>query len=187
MPSPVPMTEEEYLALERLEEGRSEFRDGLVVPIEAASFHHEVITANVVGLLWQRLRGRHCTVCPSHLRVFVPSTRLYTYPDALVVCGEPRFRDGHSDTLLNPTLLIEVHSPSSATYDRGKKLAQYRTIEGLAEVLLVAQDRPRMEQHTRDGDRWHHGVAAGLEACLLLPSVGCELALREVYDKVDFG
>jgi Uma2 family endonuclease len=183
------MTEEEYLELDRgAERGvRYEFRDGVVVRMAGASFRHCVITGNLVGELRNKLKHRPCRVCPSDARVHVPATRLYTYADALVVCGEPRFRDGRFDTLLNPVLLIEVLSPSTAAYDRGQKLAQYRTIEGLAEILLVSQDEPRVDRHSRDGDRWSHAVVTGLAAVVLLTSVDCPLELAEIYDKVSFG
>lgn len=112
-------------------------------------------------------------------------TGLFTYPDVVVVCGEPRLADEHLDTLLNPTLLIEVLSPSTEAYDRGKKFEHYRTIESLAEYLLVAQDEPRIEQFVRQPDgHWLFTAIAGLPATILLPSIRCELSLSEVYDKV---
>ncbi len=187
MPSLTRMTDEEYLAIERQAETKSELRDGVMVAMSGASLPHNRLVANLVGLLWQQLKGSSCSVCPSDMRVHVPATGLYTYPDALVACGEPELRDGHFDTLLNPVLLIEVLSPSTAAWDRGSKLAQYQTIASLAEVLLVAQDEPRIEQHVRAGAGWTSSVVTGLESRLALPSLGLELALAEVYDKVPLG
>lgn len=184
---PALLTEQEYLALERQAETKSEFRDGVMVAMSGASFPHNVLVCNLAAELRNSLKGRSCTACPSDMRVHVPATRLYTYPDVSVVCGEPELQDGHLDTLLNPLLLIEVLSPSTAAYDRGTKLEQYRTIPTLAEVLLVAQDRPWIEQHVRTGDGWTTTVVAGLDARLLLPSLGVELLLSEIYDKVPFG
>ncbi|HYH46838.1 MAG TPA: Uma2 family endonuclease [Thermoanaerobaculia bacterium] len=187
MPSLTRMTDEEYLALERQAETKSELRDGVMVAMSGASYPHNRLTGNLVGLLWQHLKGRSCGVCPSDMRVYVPATGLDTYPDASVVCGEPELRDGHMDTLLNPVLLIEVLSPSTEAWDRGGKLEQYRTIPSLAEVLLVSQKEPRIEQHVRAVDGWTSTVVLGLESRLALRSLGLELDLAEVYDKVPFG
>lgn len=187
VPSLTRMTDEEYLALERQAETKSELRDGVMVAMSGASYPHNRLVGNLVGLLWQQLKGRPCSVCPSDMRVHVPATGLYTYPDALVVCGEPELRDGHMDTLLNPVLLIEVLSPSTEAWDRGRKLEQYRTIPSLAEILLVSQKEPRIEQHVRAGAGWTSSVVTGLESRLALPSLGLELALAEVYDKVPLG
>jgi len=187
VPSLTRMTDEEYLALERQAETKSELRDGVMVAMSGASYPHNRLTGNLVGLLWQHLKGRSCGVCPSDMRVYVPATGLDTYPDASVVCGEPELRDGHMDTLLNPVLLIEVLSPSTEAWDRGGKLEQYRTIPSLAEVLLVSQKEPRIEQHVRAVDGWTSTVVLGLESRLALRSLGLELDLAEVYDKVPFG
>jgi Uma2 family endonuclease len=119
------------------------------------------------------------------MRVRVPSTRLYTYPDVVVVCGEPEFEDDYVDTLLNPTLIAEVLSESAELYDRGKKFGFHRTIGSLAEYLLVAQDECRVEQFVRQPDgRWLLSEYRSPEETVELSSIQCRLALREVYDKV---
>jgi Uma2 family endonuclease len=111
---------------------------------------------------------------------------LYTYPDIIVVCGEPRLQDGHFDTLLNPTLIIEVLSPSTETYDRGKKFDHYKTLESLREYLLISSDRIHADLFTRrSDDRWLLSSADGLESSLDLESIGCHLALVDLYEKVD--
>ena len=181
------MSPDEYLALERQSETRSEYLDGEMFAMAGSSFNHNVIVGNVLGELRQQLKGRPCRVCPNDQRVHVPATGLYTYPDVVVVCGEPRFQDGKMDTLLNPILIVEVLSPNTEAYDRGEKLEHYQTIESLAEYVLVAQDRPRIDQYVRqDGGHWLLTAASSLEASLALPSIQCQLALAEVYDKVDF-
>lgn len=184
-PSPPALAPEEYLEIERRAETRSEYLDGEMFAMAGASIEHNAIVANLLGELRQQLKRRPCQVFPSDLRIHIPATGLYTYADVVVVCGEPRLEDSHLDTLLNPALLIEVLSPTSEAYDRGKKFEHYRSVEWLAEYLLVAQDAPRIEQYLRQPDgRWLFTAVSGLEATIALPSIQCELSLAEVYDKV---
>ena len=181
------LSPQQYLAIERAAEGRSEYLDGEMVAMTGGSRNHGLIAGNLVRELGTQLRDRPCEVYPSDLRVQVSPTGLYTYPDVVVVCGEPRFEDGELDTLLNPTVIVEVLSPTTESYDRGRKFEHYRTLGSLAEYLLVAQEQPRIERFLRQGDGlWLFGDAAGLAAVLTLPSIGCELALAEVYAKVRF-
>jgi len=180
-----PLTPEEYLEIERRAETRSEYLDGEMFAMAGASIEHNAIVANLLIELGQQLKRRSCQVFPSDLRIHIPATGLYTYSDAVVVCGEPRLEDEHLDTLLNPTLLIEVLSPTSEAYDRGKKFEHYRSIESFVEYLLVAQDAPRIEQYLRQpAGRWLFTAVTGLEATIALPSIQCELSLAEVYEKV---
>ena len=181
------LTPEEYLEGERAAEEKHEYFRGEVFAMVGASFAHVTIASNVNASLHSQLKGKPCRPFASDLRVNVSRTGLYTYPDVGVVCGDPEFGDEHHDTLLNPRVLIEVLSPSTEAYDRGKKFGHYRTIESLAEYLLVAQDQPRIEQFTRQasGD-WLLHEATGLEASIRLPSIECELKLADVYDRVEF-
>jgi Uma2 family endonuclease len=182
------LTPEEYLEIERRAETRSEYLDGEMFAMAGASLEHSQIVSNLVGELRQQLKQRPCRVLPNDLRIHTPATGLYTYPDVVVVCGEPRLQDEHRDTLLNPTLIIEVLSPSTEAYDRGKKFEHYRSVESFVEYLLVAQDAPRVEQYVREPDgRWLFSAVAGLEAAISLPAIQCELLLSEVYDKVELG
>ncbi len=123
----------------------------------------------------------------SDLRVKVSRTGLYTYPDVVVVCGDPQFDDQHNDTLLNPRLIAEVLSPTTETYDRGKKFAHYRTLDSLAEDLLISQDQARVEQYIRQssGD-WLLHEATQTEETIRLPSIESEFALSDIYDKIQF-
>jgi len=118
------------------------------------------------------------------MRVKAAEASSYYYPDVAVVCGTPQFEDAQVDTLLNPTLLIEVLSPSTEAYDRGSKFAHYRKIASLREYLLVAQDQPNIERYVRQGDVWILSEVTGIEATMSLDSIDCVLSLREVYDKV---
>ncbi|MAS36854.1 MAG: hypothetical protein CL610_22810 [Anaerolineaceae bacterium] len=182
------MTEVEYLAFERASEIKHEFLDGQVYAMTGASRAHNLISLYTAANLINQLKGRPCEVYPSDMRLKVQASGLYTYPDVTVVCGEPQFADGEFDTLLNPTLLIEVLSPSTESYDRGKKFQQYRQLESLQEYILIAQDSPRIEHFLRqpDSDTWVLQDAAGLDTSLQLASIGCTLALADVYEKVTF-
>ena len=121
------------------------------------------------------------------MRVFVPETGLYTYPDLVVGGGEPKFKDDVFDTLLNPILLIEVLSESTESYDRGKKFQHYRSIESVREYVLVAQDEARIGKYIRRGDGfWLLSEAVGLDSEIEFSSIESRVALAEVYDKVDF-
>lgn len=177
---------EDYLAAERRAETKSEYLDGEVFAMSGASREHNLIAVNVTASVHGQLKGRACEIYAGDMRVHVPATGLYTYPDVTVVCGEPRFEDGEEvDTLLNPTLLIEVLSPTTEGYDRGKKFAHYRTLESFREYVLVAQEEVRVELFTRREDgHWLLSEASRIEETLLLASIGCELRLADVYDRV---
>lgn len=179
------LTPEQYLAIERKAEYRSEYVDGEMVAMTGASRRHNLIAFNLAREIGQQLKGRPCEGYTSDMRVRIPSSRLCTYPDVVVVCGEPRFEDEHVDTLLNPTVIIEVLSQSTELYDRGRKFAFYRSLESLAEYLLVAQDEYRVEQYVKQADgRWLLSDYRSLDDVVELPSIECKLAVREIYDKV---
>jgi Uma2 family endonuclease len=181
------VTPEEYLAAERLSETRSEYLDGGVYPMTGASLNHVQIVFNIGSELTPQLRTRPCRVLGLDLKVCMPDSRKFFYPDVVVVCGEPQFHDDRTDIILNPILVIEVLSPSTEAFDRGAKFRAYRTIESLKEYVLVAQDSPSVEQYVKDSDgSWKLIEAVGLESSLALPSVECSLNLGAVYDKVDF-
>ena len=179
------LTPEEYLALERVAEHKSEYLDGDVVAMPGSSREHNLIVTNLVAELRQQLKGRPDEVYPSDLRVWIPAARKYTYPDVVVARGEPRLQDEHGDTLLNPALIIEVLSPGTESYDRGKKFEHYRSIESLAEYLLVGQVERHVEQYVRQADgRWLFSETTDPMAVVSLPSLDGWLAMAEVYHKV---
>ncbi len=178
---------EEYLETERKAEYKSEYFDGEIFAMAGAKRNHNKVATNVSGLIWQHLKGKDCESYANDMRVFVPKTGLYTYPDVVVVCGEPQFQDKVFDTLLNPTLLIEVLSESTESYDRGKNFQHYRSIENLQEYVLVSQDEARIEKYLKQGDGfWVLSEAFGLGAKIKLDSIDCDLDLNEVFDKVNF-
>ncbi len=179
-------TPEEYLALERKAEYKSEYFAGEIFAMSGASERHNLIVTNIVRELSLQLKRRPCKVYPSDMRVKVSPTGLYTYPDVVVVCGEARFEDAHMDTLLNPTVIIEVLSESTEAYDRGRKFEHYRTLASLSDYLLIAQDRPRIEHYVRQPERrWLLSETNHLADTISIVSIQCDLALTEVYDKVE--
>jgi Uma2 family endonuclease len=179
------LTPEQYLEIERKAEFKSEYYQGEMFAMAGAKEAHNLLVANLIRELGQQLRSRPCRVYPSDMRVRVSATGLYTYPDVVVVRGEPRFLDEQQDTLLNPSLVVEVLSPSTEAYDRGRKSEHYRLIESLGEYLLVASDRLSADLYTRQPDgRWLLASAGRLEDSLDLESAGCRLALADLYEKV---
>jgi Uma2 family endonuclease len=179
------LTPEEYLALERRNEYKSEYLDGEMVAMTGASRRHNLLTTNITGQLYPQLRGRPCESYSGDMRVRIPTTRAYMYPDVVVVCGEPQLEDDYLDTLLNPTVLVEVLSESTERYDRGRKFGFYRTIESLAEYVLVAQDECRVEQYSKQPDgRWLLTDHRSPEDVVELASIQCTLKLSEIYEKV---
>ena len=178
------VTVEQYLALERQSETRSEYLDGEVFAMTGASRKHNLLVANVLAGLHSQLRGKSCEAYANDMRVGIPGTGLYTYPDVVVACGAPQFEDGELDTLLNPTLIVEVLSGSTEDYDRGTKFAHCRTLPSLTEYVLVAQDKVHVEHFVRQTEGWLLTETDDLAATLQLPSIGCTLALADVYERV---
>ena len=172
----------EYVELEAISPVRHEFLGGHVWAISGGSPDHAAIAVNVSSLLRVAVRGGACRVFSSDLRIRVLETGLGTYPDVSVVCGplelDPADPRGH--TLTNPVLVVEVLSPSTEDYDRGDKLAAYKRIPSLREVVLVAYDERRLEIWRRVGSIWTTVIVRG-DAVAQLESVGCELPLGEVY------
>jgi Uma2 family endonuclease len=177
-------TAREYLAWERQQPTRHEFFQGEVFAMGGATREHNLLVVNITAELRNALRKKPCETYPSDMRVKVPATGLYTYPDASVVCGKPEFEDGALDTLLNPLVLVEVLSDSSERYDRGKKFEQYRSIPSLTDYVLVAQDHVLVEHFRRgEGDTWVlREVRAGGRVELSGPE--CALEVDEIYLKV---
>ena len=176
---------QEYLELERQTEYKSEYVNGEIFAMSGASEEHNLIVMNVAAALHTQFRGRPCKVYANDMRIKVSPTGLYTYPDVVAVCGEAQLEDAHLDTLLNPTLLIEVLSSSTEAYDRGEKAEHYRRLPSLAEYLLISQDKPHLEHYRRQSDnRWLLSETSQLHAAITLPAIDCTLRLAAVYDRV---
>lgn len=178
---------DDYLAAERATGGqRHEYLDGEVFAMTGASWEHNVITANLTSELHTRLKSRPCTVLSNDLRVRIETANAGTYSDVAVFCEEPVFYDSRRDTVMNPTLLIEVLSPSSEGYDRGGKFACYRTLTSLQQYVLVAQDRIAVDILTREGSsRWVITAYDRLDQDVPFDAIGCTVPMAEIYAKVD--
>ena len=150
------------------------------------SVQHNQITFNIAGDLGAQLRGRPCTAYVSDLRVKVAATGLHAYPDVVALCGEAIFDDSVMDTLLNPAVIIEVPSESTEAYDRGEKFARYRRLPTLTDYVLIAEDKLRVEHYVRQDRQWVLSEADDWNDTIHLTSIGCRLALRDIYDKVNF-
>ena len=180
------LTPDEYLTMERQSEHKSEYIDGVVYAMSGASFRHNAIVANVITELGQQLKGRPYRALPSDMKVRMPDSSKFFYPDVSVVCGEPAFHDERSDVLLNPTLIVEVLSESTASFDRGEKFQAYQRLDSLREYILISQDKHLVEQYIRQTkERWTYTAMVGVESSLALPSIECTLSLKAVYDKTD--
>ena len=179
-------TVDEYLAFERDSDEKHEFVDGQVYAMTGASRNHVVVTVNTSSSLHAQLRKQPCIVYGSDLRVRI-GIRDYVYPDVSIVCGEPHIETHILDTLLNPTVIIEVLSPSTEKYDRAEKFQQYRSLPSLQEYVLISQKTYHAERYTRQADgTWNLLDVDGVEASFELKSIGCTLALADVYEKVAF-
>ncbi len=175
---------EEYLALERRAEYKSEYVDGVMYAMAGGSERHNLIAGNLIAELNVHLRNAPCKVYPSDLKVRVPSSKRFFYPDVSVVCGEVQFADDERDVVLNPSLVVEVLSDSTAAFDRGKKFQSYQQIESLQECLLVSQDEYIVEHYLRQANgHWLYTKVSGLEAMIGLPTLKLQLALSDIYSK----
>ena len=176
-------TPEQYLALERKAEFKSEYIDGGIYPMPGASGPHNDIVMNLGRVISTWLLDRPGHAYSNDMRVLVGPTGLYTYPDVAVVADGPRFEDAEIDTLLNPTVIVGVLSPSTEAYDRGEKFASYRRLETLQEYVLVSQERVLVERYTRRGEDWMLTEFSNLDSVLRLDSIGCDVPLRQIYAK----
>ena len=180
------LTPEQYLILERKAATKSEYLSGERIAMPGASREHNLITGNILTNLNNRLVNRECEVYASDMRVRTHQPPSYIYPDVTVVCDEPRFEDDEFDTLLNPTVVVEVLSPSTEAYDRNEKFARYKQLTSLQEYLLVSQDKVCVEHYLRREPQWVWSEFRLLEQVLPLVSIRCELPLHAIYRRVRF-
>ena len=181
-------TPEEYLLLENQADYKSQYVAGEIFAMAGAEPEHIEITDNLTAALREHFRGRPCRSYSTGLRVRVPPGELWTYPDVAALCGEPRFDHATGPaTLLNPQVIFEVLSPSTAAFDRGEKLMRYRQLDSLADYVLVSADRMRVEHHARQPDgSWTLRTYERPDQSLPLASIECELPLAEIYERIVF-
>lgn len=177
----------DYLSMDRASGDKHEFAFGEIYAMGGASARHVETVGNIVRELGNRLRQRPCRVYSTDLRLCVDANRRYTYPDVVVVCGQPRFLDGELDTLMNPDLIVEVLSESTRNYDRGDKFQQYRGIPSFRKYLLVDPAKAHVERYAKQDDgTWSLWETDSLIESIHLESIGVTLPLSEIYLKIDF-
>jgi Uma2 family endonuclease len=197
LPKPRPMyTVDQYLTIERESEDRHEYLDGQIYAMAGESGAHGDISVNIVGVLHNQLRGKPCRARTKDTKVRsgpAPTSKqntvgLYSYPDVLVIGGEPEYHDAYTDVVVNPSVIVEVFSADTEAFDRGEKFARYRRWNAtLTDYLLVAQDRAQVEHFVRHADdSWSMHVYTGLDATVPIPSIQCNLPLADIYDRIVF-
>jgi Uma2 family endonuclease len=179
-------TPDEYLAFERAAEIRHQLVDGQIFAMSGTSSPHNIIAGNIYMALRTQTRGRPCRVYMSDVRFAVRRTGMFTYPDVAAFCGKADYWDASVDTILNPSVVVEVLSPSTAAYDRGEKFAHYQQIPSLKHYVLVAQDRAFVQVFSLETDVWVYAALARMDDVLQLPAIGCEIPLSVVYELVEF-
>ncbi len=185
VPTYTKMSVAEYLSFERSSETKHEYIAGHILAMSGASAAHNVITVNTLAVIHSQVSQRGCTVFPSDMRLGIVQQNIYVYPDITVVCGDVEFSDTEQDTLLNPTIIIEVLSPSTENYDRGKKSHYYRAIPTLQEYLLIAQDEPYIEHFVRySAHQWLFSEVTAAQESIHLVSIDCTLQLKDIYNKI---
>jgi Uma2 family endonuclease len=185
-------TPEQYLEIDRRAEQRSEYVNGEILAMAGASREHNLIVTNLVREVSTRLRGQPCETYSNDLRVKGRATGAFLFPDVIVGCAPLEFEDASLDILLNPVVLMEVLSPTTESNDRGWKFAHYRQMATLTDYVMLSQYQPFVEHYTRhsgdphSGNQWVLTELRGPEAVLRLPSIGCEMPLSEIYERVEF-
>lgn len=179
-------TPTQYLAVEEVSGYRSEYIDGEIYAMAGGSSDHSLIEGNVVTILNQLLEPRPCSVYTSNLRLMIEQENVFTYPDAMIVCGQVEFLKGRNDTCKNPIVIVEVLSKSTRRYDRGKKFSYYKKIPTLQEYLLIDSERLHVEIFRREGNRWNVEMLNDAADALALKSVALEIPIRRLYIKVSW-
>jgi Uma2 family endonuclease len=179
------ISESEYLELEREALQKSEYYKGEIFAMAGATKEHNAIVASLIAELYSFLRGKSCKVYPSDLRIHNTENTLYTYPDVIIVCGKEEYLDDKFDTLLNPTVIFEVLSPSTEDYDRGTKFKLYRTIPSLQNYVLVSSTEFAAEVYTRNNDQWILSTANDRNDRITISAINYDLQLADVYAQID--
>lgn len=178
----------DYLEYERNAPERHEFLDGSVYAMAGESPNHSTICFNLNTIIGLQLRGKRCRGFSSNMKIATNEKDLYSYPDLAIICGTPTFYDQKSDVITNPTVIFEVLSPSTESYDRGEKFLRYTNqIETLQDYILISHDKPSIEHFTKQQNGgWQSTETEGLEAILKIDSIECEIVLAELYDLIEF-
>ena len=179
-------TPEEYLRLEENSTDKHEFIEGGIYLIAGGSLRHNALTVNIAAELNIGLRGKPCVTFSSDMRLSPDIGAFYAYADVSVVCGTPELAPGGNATLTNPTVIVEVLSPSTENYDRGKKAEYYRRFLSLKSYLIVDQGRVFVEHYCRQEDNsWSLEIFTDLSEQISLPSLGLVIPLINIHDKIN--
>ncbi|TAH52803.1 MAG: Uma2 family endonuclease [Chloroflexota bacterium] len=177
---------DEYLAMEQESDIRHEYFDGHIVAMSGASINHNQIVGNAAGELRNALRGKSCRVFSTDLKVGFASRRFYLYPDVLVVCGKLDVEPKRDDTVRNPTLIIEVLSRSTQSFDKSEKFELYRSIPSMQEYVMIDQKRVYVEHYRKKGRFWVMETLSDLKESLELASLGVTITVAVLYEQVQF-
>ena len=178
----------DYLALERASKEKHELFQGKITAMAGASLAHNEIVSNLIIKTGNFLRGKGCRIYTSDLRVYIPTSESFTYPDATIICGKPEMVDDKQDTVKNPTVIIEVMSPSTEQNDRGAKFFNYMQIPSLKEYLLISSTTVFAQSARKQADNsWKFDELKSLSDILAFTSVDHEISLKEIYENVVFG
>jgi len=180
-------TEEQYLALEETAEDKSEYLDGKITPMTGGSTNHNQIAGNLYIALTLALKKQNYRIFIGDVRLWVPKVRLYTYPDVMVIFGEPEYHKNRTDMITNPQVIVEVLSKSTKNYDRGEKFTFYKSIPTLREYILIDQTKINVEQYSKmENKRWLYSEYDEEDTALVFNSFEVEVPLSEVYEQVNF-
>jgi Uma2 family endonuclease len=180
-------TPEEYLQLEAKAAYKSEYRDGEIVPMTGGTTNHNEIALNLAATLKLSLRRQNYRVYIGDVRLWIPRYRQYTYPDVMVVQGQPIYTGSNATTITNPQIIVEVLSPSTQNYDQGDKFMYYRSIPEMQEYILIDQNQFYVMQHSKTPEgKWLMSEYEGHEAVLTLSSIEFQIPLSDLYEGVDF-
>ena len=180
-------TPEEYLKLEAEADYKSEYRDGEIVPMTGGTTNHNKLAGTFYAYLLFAMKGRGYNIYIGDVRLWIPRYRQYTYPDVMVVQGQPIYTGTNTTTITNPQIIVEVLSPSTQNYDQGDKFMYYRSIPEMQEYILIDQKKFHIVQHTKTAEgKWLLSESEGEDAVLKLSAIEFQITAQDLYEGVDF-
>ncbi|NEO50983.1 MAG: Uma2 family endonuclease [Moorea sp. SIO4A3] len=178
---------EDYLKLEETAEYKSEYRDGEIIPMTGGTTNHNQIALNIATLLKLGLKGKEYKVYIGDVRLWIPRYRQYTYPDVMVIQGEPVYTGKGTTTVTNPMLIVEVLSNSTKNYDQGDKFLYYRSISEFKEYILIEQSEYRLLQYNKTAiNQWQFTEYESEKSVISLNSLELSVSFQDIYEGVNF-
>lgn len=186
LPETVYISEKDYLDTERLALGKQEYYKGEIFAMGGASISHNKIAINCTTDISNKLKGKKCQPFGSDLRIHIPKNTLFTYPDISIICGKIETTDDIFDTVTNPSVIIEILSPSTRNYDKGEKFTLYREIDSLQEYILIDSERIMVEKFIRNADNsWQLTEYKSIEQSFSITTVSIEMKLTDIYEGLE--